>query len=197
MRALSHPAICALYDAFHTPRYVYLVMERGGGNPRPDWRRALFGLQRRRRRDADVYRRCHGGELYDAGMDLYDALMEHGPAFTPAATLRLAQTMAGALAHCWERHLVHRDLKPENVLVDVRGLTRDSNGDLCVKLCDFGLCGRARNGVWAMSDFVGSPGFFAPEILLHDLYDAEKVDVWSLGCVVLEILEGHDGFDQA
>ena len=82
-------------------------------------------------------------------------------------------------------------VKPENVLLagDVAA------GDVVVKVCDFGLCGRAKDGSWAMSDFVGSPGFFAPEILFDDLYHAEKVDVWSLGCVVLEMVEGHEGFE--
>jgi len=166
MRALDHAMICRLFGAYHTRKYVYLVMERGGP-------------------------------------DLYDVLSTHRDAFTPPTILEIARHVSGALAHCSERGVVHRDLKPENVLVD--GLERSGDSDapggrrlpLTVKLCDFGLCGRRKaGGSWELSDFVGSPGFFAPEILFDDLYDAEKVDVWSLGCVVLEMLEGHDGFEQ-
>ena len=47
-----------------------------------------------------------------------------------------------------------------------------------------------------MHDFVGSPGFFAPEMLRHANYSARKVDLWSLGCVVLELLLGHGQFDK-
>ena len=154
MRALDHPAICTLEATYHTPKYVYLVMEKGG-------------------------------------RDLYDALTAEHASFGVGVVLRVAYAVAGALGHCAARGVVHRDLKPENVLLagDVAA------GDVVVKVCDFGLCGRAKDGSWAMSDFVGSPGFFAPEILFDDLYHAEKVDVWSLGCVVLEMVEGHEGFE--
>ena len=39
-----------------------------------------------------------------------------------------------------------------------------------------------------LSDFVGSPGFFAPEILLQRAYHGFQADVWSIGCVALELL---------
>ncbi|EGB04366.1 hypothetical protein AURANDRAFT_7441, partial [Aureococcus anophagefferens] len=143
MRALDHPAICTLEATYHTPKYVYLVMEKGG-------------------------------------RDLYDALTAEHASFGVGVVLRVAYAVAGALGHCAARGVVHRDLKPENVLL----AGEVAAGDVVVKVCDFGLCGRAKDGSWAMSDFVGSPGFFAPEILFDDLYHAEKVDVWSLGCVV-------------
>lgn len=52
------------------------------------------------------------------------------------------------------------------------------------KLCDFGLCSAFIPGQ-ALTDFCGSPGFFAPEMLSHS-YDGPAADVWSLGCVVRE-----------
>lgn len=57
-----------------------------------------------------------------------------------------------------------------------------------VKLIDFGLCTKAVTPQDHMlRDFCGSPGFFAPEILLHESYDGLKADVWSLGCILLEV----------
>ena len=54
---------------------------------------------------------------------------------------------------------MHRDLKPENILIagSVRLRAR-------VMLCDFGLCARLPDGDAGLSDFVGSPGFYAPEV---------------------------------
>ena len=79
--------------------------------------------------------------------------------------------------------IAHRDIKPENILV--KGSLQ--NDDLMVKLCDFGLSLRPPA---KCADFVGSPGFFAPEILVKKSYDAFKADVWSLGAVMLETLIG-------
>lgn len=57
-----------------------------------------------------------------------------------------------------------------------------------MKLIDFGLCTRAVTSQDHMlRDFCGSPGFFAPEILLSECYDGMKADVWSLGCILLEV----------
>ena len=48
---------------------------------------------------------------------------------------------------------------------------------------------------WKLSDFVGSPGFYAPEMLAEaEPYDGRKVDVWSIGAVFLEMLLGHNDF---
>ncbi|GLE07654.1 hypothetical protein PINS_up018257 [Pythium insidiosum] len=57
-----------------------------------------------------------------------------------------------------------------------------------VKLVDFGLCTKAVTPQDAMlHDFCGSPGFFAPEILLNERYDGRRADMWSLGCILLEV----------
>ena len=62
-------------------------------------------------------------------------------------------------------------------------------------MCDFGLCADVSSGE-NLTDFVGSPCFFAPKILLDGSYDGRAADVWSLGCVMLEMLLGHAAFSQ-
>lgn len=58
-----------------------------------------------------------------------------------------------------------------------------------VKLIDFGLCTKAGPPHdHLLSDFCGSPGFFAPEVLLQERYDGLKADIWSLGCILLEVM---------
>ena len=48
-----------------------------------------------------------------------------------------------------------------------------------------------------LSDFAGSPGFFAPEILLQRSYNGYSADLWSLGCVALELLARPSFFNHA
>ena len=51
-----------------------------------------------------------------------------------------------------------------------------------VKLCDFGLCATVHEGCM-LNDFVGSPGFFAPELMMRRQYDGACADMWSIGAV--------------
>merc|ERR1719327_1619317 len=48
---------------------------------------------------------------------------------------------------------------------------------------------------WELSDFAGSPGFVAPEVVINESYDGRCIDAFSLGCVVLELTTGHSTFD--
>ena len=48
---------------------------------------------------------------------------------------------------------------------------------------------------WMLSDFAGSPGFVAPEIVTQAVYNGGHVDAFSLGCVLLELVLGHCVFD--
>ncbi|KAI9009136.1 putative mitogen-activated protein kinase [Hyaloraphidium curvatum] len=78
--------------------------------------------------------------------------------------------------------VVHRDLKPSNILVN-------ENCDL--KICDFGL---ARVTESQMTGYVSTRYYRAPEIMLTwQKYD-EAVDIWSVGCIFAEMLEGRPLF---
>ena len=64
-----------------------------------------------------------------------------------------------------------------------------------LKLCDFGLSTKfdpSRNKL--LSDFCGSPGFFAPEMILNGHYMGDRADIWSVGCILLELILGHELF---
>ena len=82
------------------------------------------------------------------------------------------------------------DLKPENILIKF-----DYEQERCLdlKLCDFGLSLRFTPSE-LLTDFCGSPGFFAPEMLIHGSYFGDKADVWSCGCILLELILGHERF---
>lgn len=71
----------------------------------------------------------------------------------------------------------------------------DSEFQICsdLKLCDFGLSIKFKEKT-ALSDFCGSPGFFAPEMITRGSYFGDKADVWSTGCILLELVLGHEKF---
>jgi len=80
-------------------------------------------------------------------------------------------------------NVVHRDLKPRNLLVN-------SNCDL--KICDFGL---ARidfpNLQWkasVMTDYVATRWYRAPEIIVGWGKYSKSVDIWSIGCILGELI---------
>lgn len=71
----------------------------------------------------------------------------------------------------------------------------DTKTERCVdlKLCDFGLSTKYKPKV-LLTDFCGSPGFFCPEMIIHGSYFGDKADVWSVGCILLELILGHERF---
>ncbi|GBL52302.1 MAPK protein hog1 [Candidozyma auris] len=78
--------------------------------------------------------------------------------------------------------VIHRDLKPSNILIN-------ENCDL--KICDFGL---ARVQDPQMTGYVSTRYYRAPEIMLTwQKYDTE-VDLWSVGCILAEMIEGKPLF---
>ncbi|CAK9882728.1 unnamed protein product [Sphagnum jensenii] len=82
------------------------------------------------------------------------------------------------LEYLHSKNTIHRDVKCGNILVD-------SNGQ--VKLADFGLA-KQMNKTLATS-FKGTPFYMAPEVSNNRAYGV-AVDIWSLGCTVIEMAEG-------
>jgi len=85
--------------------------------------------------------------------------------------------------------VLHRDLKPSNLLLN-------ANCDL--KLCDFGLARSSQQPVDASSSFlteyVATRWYRAPEIMLTFKEYTKAIDIWSVGCVLAEMLSGKPLF---
>ncbi|KAM0915779.1 hypothetical protein ACQ4PT_010601 [Festuca glaucescens] len=122
------------------------------------------------------------------GPSLYDVLHEHRrsrPFTEPEVRCIMRQLLAGA-KHMHRRRVVHCDIKPENILVGLGGIDD-------VKLCDMGLAVSMHER--PPYGKRGTYGYMAPEVLLGQTdYDA-MVDMWSLGCVMAELLAGKPLFD--
>merc|ERR1711862_882747 len=78
---------------------------------------------------------------------------------------------------------VHRDLKSANVVLDQ---------DLCAKLCDFGLAeSMEKTHLSRRESEGGSPRYMAPEVFDARSKLTEKLDIWALGCLAIEIIVGR------
>ncbi len=103
----------------------------------------------------------------------------------PRAAVELAARVLDALQHAHATGLVHRDVKPANVLVRTDGQ---------VVLTDFGLARDVHSPtVTVEGGFLGTLDYAAPEQIQGQKVDA-RVDVWSTGVVLAELLIGRHPF---
>eukprot|EP00903_Cladosiphon_okamuranus_P008458 g8126.t1 len=123
-------------------------------------------------------RLCIFQEWVPAG-SLHSLLGQFG-ALSDAMTRKYTKQVLEGLVYLHANRVIHRDVKSKNILVDDRGN---------VKLADFGcaLVLKDDNGDGVEMSMKGTPLFMAPEMLLKRKC-GKRVDVWSLGCAVLEMV---------
>ncbi|KAA1468474.1 kinase [Dentipellis sp. KUC8613] len=134
---------------------------------------------------------CQGGSLA--------ALLEHGRIEDEGIIQVYTMQLLEGLAYLHSQGIVHRDIKPDNILLDHLGV---------IKFVDFGAAKilaknqrtiqRTRRateggmgGGLGMNSLTGTPMYMSPEVIKNDKRGRHgAMDIWSLGCVVLEFATG-------
>ncbi|KAH7492444.1 Serine/threonine-protein kinase Nek1 [Phytophthora ramorum] len=105
--------------------------------------------------------------------------------FDPDELLGLFVQVCLALKHLHDRKILHRDVKPANIFLTKSGV---------VKLGDLGVATVLSHTLACAQTSIGTPYYTAPEICLGKRYNA-KADVWSLGCVLFEMVSFIHAFE--
>lgn len=120
--------------------------------------------------------------------DLHDAIHLGIAPVNTRDVVNVAMQLINAVDHCHSVGVYHRDIKPENILI---------TENWTIQLTDFGLATEKL----VCTDFdVGSERYMAPELLEHsgsENYLADKVDIWSVGICILNIVFGKSPFKSA
>ena len=94
-----------------------------------------------------------------------------------------------ALKFIHSADIIHRDLKPSNIFI---------NSDSHVKLGDFGLARTLNSGRGGfggiITDYVATRWYRAPEMLLGSINYGKPIDMWSVGCILYELIVGRPLF---
>lgn len=135
--------------------------------------------------------------IYDAGMykDFCYITMEYvdGPSlqkycakdslFPVSKVVEIIFAVCHALDFAHKRGVVHRDIKPSNILLSGAGE---------VKITDFGIA-QVKTEQTSSKGIVGSPSYMSPEQVKEGAVE-DKSDIFSLGCVLYEMLTGEKAF---
>ncbi|KAI0434860.1 hypothetical protein F5Y09DRAFT_190579 [Xylaria sp. FL1042] len=122
---------------------------------------------------------------YMDGGDMFSYINACGP-LPEFEMVTYFRQILSALEYVHSFNICHRDLKPENILMKSNGI---------VKIADFGMAAIQQSPTHALRTSCGSPHYAAPELIARARYQGNKVDIWSLGCLLYATLSRKLPFD--
>ena len=127
---------------------------------------------------------------YVPGGSVAMLLKNYGAFEEPLVQNFMRQTLQG-LNYLHEREIIHRDIKGANILVDNKG---------GIKISVFGISKKVEDSILTSARVIqpslqGSVFWMAPEVVKQTLYTL-KADIWSVGCLVVEMLTGEHPWAQ-
>ncbi|PAA64197.1 hypothetical protein BOX15_Mlig019498g2, partial [Macrostomum lignano] len=123
-------------------------------------------------------------EFCDGG-DLSSKISAQRSPFPEEQVVEWFAQMCLALKYVHDKHVIHRDIKPQNIFLMRSGQ---------VKLGDFGVAKTLDCTLQLASTAIGTPYYVSPEIVKSEAYN-NKTDIWSLGCVLYELLTLNHAFE--
>lgn len=103
---------------------------------------------------------------------------QHHP-LNPILVKSYAYQILAGLCYCHCHRIIHRDMKPENLLLNKIGY---------IKICDFGLARAFTIPLRNYTHEVVTLWYRAPEILLGSKYYSLPIDIWSVGCIIAQMV---------
>ena len=122
-----------------------------------------------------------------------ESLIELSSSLHEAITRRFTAQLLSAVAELHKHGVVHRDIKTANIFL--------TNGGNCLKLGDFGSAVKIQAHTTVpgeLQGYVGTQAYMAPEVFTKNHSDGHgrAADVWSVGCVVIEMSSGKVCFNR-
>lgn len=114
-----------------------------------------------------------------ADNDLGGLLDTPSVVFTEAHVKAYVKQLLQGLWYCHEREVLHRDIKGANLLIDAHG---------CLKIADLGLARTYADNMRLYTNKVITLWYRSPELLLGAEEYGPEVDIWSVGCLLIEML---------
>ncbi len=159
----------------------------------------IFGCGKYRQHPYLIFEYCDGGSLAD--------FIKKSPVVPPAIAVAALLPLAAALDAAHQQGIIHRDIKPGNILLT--GKRRDSVFQpytnmpshpllqVQLKLGDFGLVRHPDHRDLNEGNIAGTPCYLAPEVASNGASSDPRIDIYSLGVVLYELLTGRPPFHEA